>query len=110
MNMSSVRVASMRVSSVRVASMSFGITGPSSLVPGPKEKGAGCSGAHFTDGETKAHRSVPEFTLQVVVGVGMHLGVQPESKTRVWGPQSGAHLTMSLCLPACAAEERRCPP
>ena len=101
MRVASVRVASMRVSSVTVASMSFRITGLSSLVPGPEEEGAGCAEAQFTDGETEAHCSVPDFTLQVGVGVGKHLGVQPESKTRVWGPQSGAHPTMILSASLC---------
>lgn len=93
-----------------MSSVNVIITGPSSLVPGPEEEGAGRAGAHFTDGETEAHRSVPEFTLQAAAGVGMHLGVQPKSRPRVWGPQSGAHPTTVLCLPASAAEEGRCPP
>ena len=70
--------------------MSVILTGPSPLVPRPEEGGARTAGAHFTDGETEAHSSMPKFTLQAAEGVGTHPGVHPESSARVWGPQSGA--------------------
>lgn len=70
--------------------MSVILTGPSPLVPRPEEEGARTAGAHFTDGETEAHSSMPKFTLQAAEGVGTHPGVHPECSARVWRPRSGA--------------------
>ena len=72
-------------------------------------EGAGSAGAHFTDGETEAHSSVPEFTLQAAEGVGSHPGVQPESSAGSGGHGQELFPQRCLCLPASAAEEGHCP-
>ena len=89
--------------------MSVILTGPSPLVPGPGEEGAGSAGAHITDGETEAHSSVPEFTLQVAEGVGSHPGVQPESSAGSGGRGQELFPRRCLCLSVSAAEEGHCP-